>query len=161
MGADFIVATDIMDYRLKQALKFGADKAIDAQEYYADKIRQLNQGRLFDLVIVSTGAMSAIGQALESVDRSGTVLFFAPTEENKKVTIPFNDLFWRNGVTLTSSYAGSPKDYQQALDLIASKKLKISDMITHRLGLAETFKGFQLVAEAKESIKVIIYPQKK
>jgi L-iditol 2-dehydrogenase len=34
-------------------------------------------------------------------------------------------------------------------------------MITHRLGLAETFKGFQLVAEAKESIKVIIYPQKK
>ena len=33
-------------------------------------------------------------------------------------------------------------------------------MITHRLGLAETGKGFQLVADAKDSIKVIIEPQR-
>jgi threonine dehydrogenase-like Zn-dependent dehydrogenase len=31
-------------------------------------------------------------------------------------------------------------------------------MITHRLSLDETGKGFQLVAEADESIKVIIFP---
>jgi L-iditol 2-dehydrogenase len=31
-------------------------------------------------------------------------------------------------------------------------------MITHRLPLAETGVGFKLVAEAKESIKVIIEP---
>jgi L-iditol 2-dehydrogenase len=36
----------------------------------------------------------------------------------------------------------------------------VSDMITHRLGLAETSRGFKLVAEAKESIKVIIEPQR-
>jgi len=33
-------------------------------------------------------------------------------------------------------------------------------MITHRLGLAETQEGFRLVAEARESIKVIIEPQR-
>jgi threonine dehydrogenase-like Zn-dependent dehydrogenase len=33
-------------------------------------------------------------------------------------------------------------------------------MITHRLSLAETGRGFQLVEQAQESIKVIIYPQK-
>jgi L-iditol 2-dehydrogenase len=33
-------------------------------------------------------------------------------------------------------------------------------MITHRLTLAETGIGFQLVAEAKESIKVIIEPHR-
>jgi L-iditol 2-dehydrogenase len=33
-------------------------------------------------------------------------------------------------------------------------------MITHRFGLADTVKGFQLVAEAQESIKVIIEPQR-
>jgi L-iditol 2-dehydrogenase len=33
-------------------------------------------------------------------------------------------------------------------------------MITHRLGLAETGLGFRLVAEAQDSIKVIIEPQR-
>jgi L-iditol 2-dehydrogenase len=33
-------------------------------------------------------------------------------------------------------------------------------MVTHRLSLSETGLGFKLVAEAKESIKVIIYPQR-
>jgi L-iditol 2-dehydrogenase len=32
-------------------------------------------------------------------------------------------------------------------------------MITHRLPLAETQEGFRLVAEGRESIKVIIKPQ--
>jgi L-iditol 2-dehydrogenase len=33
-------------------------------------------------------------------------------------------------------------------------------MITHRLGLSEAVKGFKLVTEAKESIKVVIEPHK-
>jgi len=34
----------------------------------------------------------------------------------------------------------------------------IGEMITHRLGLAEAGLGFQLVADAQNSIKVIIEP---
>jgi len=36
----------------------------------------------------------------------------------------------------------------------------VADMITHRLGLAETGKGFELVEKAGESIKVIVEPQR-
>jgi len=96
---------------------------------------------------------------LVSVERGGTILFFAPTDKDIKIPLPFNELFWRTEITLTSSYAGSPKDYKEALDLIASRRLNISEMITHRLGLLDTALGFKLVAEAKESIKVIIEPQ--
>ena len=87
--------------------------------------------------------------------------FFAPTDPN--VTIPFsiNDIFWRNEVTLTTSYAGSPADHETAMELIHAKRVNVKDMITHRFGLAEIVKGFQHVAEAKESIKVIIEPQSK
>ncbi len=160
MGAGRIIATDISDYRLKQAKRFGADISINAKEYSADMLRSLNGGRLADLVIVSTGSLSAIEQALESVERGGTVLFFAPTDKDRKISVPFNELFWRTEITLTSSYAGSPSDYKEALDLITSGKLDISSMITHRLSLSEIGLGFKLVAEAQESIKVIIYPQK-
>ncbi|MBU4473226.1 MAG: zinc-dependent dehydrogenase, partial [Candidatus Omnitrophica bacterium] len=153
-----IVATDIVEYRLKQAERFGADVSILAKEYSTDIIRQKNQGRLFDLVIVSTGAASAILQALESVERGGTILFFAPTDKGGQIPISFNELFWRTEITLSSSYAGSPQDYKQALDWIAGGKLNVTEMITHRLGLEEIGSGFRLVSEAKDSIKVIIEP---
>jgi len=155
-----VFATDVSEYRLKAAGKFGAEKAINAKEYSPETLRDINNGRLADLVVICTGAPQAIEQALESVERGGTVLFFAAAGRDEKIPLPINEIFWRNEVTLTSSYAGSPKDYKDALDLIVAGKLDVRDMITHRLPLARTQEGFKLVSEADESLKVIIEPQK-
>lgn len=160
LGAGCLVATDIIDYRLEAARQFGADAAIPAKENLPSRLRQVNQGRLADLVIVCTGATSAIAQALQSVERGGTILFFAPTNPGVTIPISVNDLFWRNDITLTTSYAASPADYTVALELIRARRVDINRMITHRLGLAEAGLGFQLVAEAQNSIKVIIEPQR-
>jgi L-iditol 2-dehydrogenase len=160
LGAEKIMATDINEYRLEMAGKFGADTVISAADYLPERLQQINDGRLADAVIVCTGAESAIGQALKSVDRSGTVLFFAPTGPGVEIPFSPNDVFWRNDVTLTTSYAASPADYQEALELIKEGTVNVQSMITHRLPLAETAEGFRLVAEAGESIKVIIEPQK-
>jgi L-iditol 2-dehydrogenase len=94
------------------------------------------------------------------VERGGTVLFFAPTGPGVTFPLSINDVFWRNDVTLTTSYAGSPADYAAALKLIQARRLPVSEMITHRLGLGETGLGFRLVAGAGESLKVIIEPQR-
>jgi len=160
LGARCVVATDITDYRLEAARQLGADATIHAKEDLPGRLCQVNQGRLADLVIVCTGATSAITQALQSVERGGTILFFAPT--NPGVTIPFsiNDILWGNDITLTTSYAASPVDYTAALELIRAGRINIDEMITHRLTLAEAGAGFQLVADAQNSIKVIIEPQR-
>lgn len=159
-GASLIIATDINEYRLAAAKKFGADLAVNAAEYTPEIFKDKNKGLLADLVIVCAGATGAIKQAVESVERAGTILFFAPTNGNIGVEIPFNKLFWRNCITLMSSYAGSPDDHVKALGLIANKKVNVKDMITHRLPLDKIGEGFKLVAEAKESLKVIIEPQR-
>ena len=160
LGASRVIATDINEYRLEAAPRFGADTTIHGDEDVPARLRQVNMGRLADLVIVCTGAASAIDQALKSVDRGGTILLFAPTDSGVTIPISINELFWRNDVTLTTSYAGSPADYQTALDLIGAGTVSVCQMITHRLGLAETGLGFQLVADAHNSIKVIIQPQR-
>lgn len=159
-GVNRIIATDISSYRLKAALNLGADFAFSAQEDIPNCVRQVNDGYLADIIILGTGAVSAINQAFQSIARGGTILFFAPTA--KDVTIPFsiNDTFWRTEITLTTSYAGNRTEHIEALDMIASKRVKVERMITHRLPLSETQKGFQLVIEAQDSIKVIIEPQK-
>jgi L-iditol 2-dehydrogenase len=159
-GASRVVATDIVDYRLKAARRFGASIAFYADDDLPSRLREANQGRLADLVIVCTGAKAAIGQALDSVERGGTVLLFAPTDPGVTIPVSINELFFRNDITLTTSYAGSPADYQAALELISTGKVAVRDMITHRLSLAEAGLGFQLVAEARDSIKVIIEPQR-
>jgi L-iditol 2-dehydrogenase len=159
-GAKRIIATDVNDFRLESARKFGADAVIHADEYRPERLLELNDGRLADLVIVCTGATPAIEQALRSVEPGGAVLFFAPAQPGVTMPVPLNEIFWRKDVTLATSYAGSPADHLEALKLIGSGKIRAADMITHRLGLAETGKGFQLVAKAKDSIKVIIEPQK-
>ncbi len=160
LGTGCLVATDIIDYRLEAARQFGADATIHAKENLPSRLRQVNQSRLADLVIVCTGATSAITQALQSVERGGTILFFAPTNPGITIPISVNDLFWRNDITLTTTYGASPTDYTAALELIRAHRVDINRMITHRLGLAETGLGFQLVTEAQNSIKVIIEPQR-
>ena len=135
----------------------GADVVIHAKEDVPARLRQANEDRLADLVIVCTGAFPAFLQALQSVDRGGTVLFFAPTEPGVDLPVPVND-FWRNGITLMPSYGNSPLDAAVAIELIRARRVPVHEMITHRLSLTETGLGFRLVAEAGESIKVIIEP---
>ena len=159
-GAKRIFATDISDFRLAAAKKFGADHAISAKDYTPEMLKSLNDGYLADFVIICAGAKSAFEQGLHSVERGGTVLIFAAAGKDELLPVPTNDIFWRNEVTIMSSYAGSPDDHREALAKIASHKINVCDMITHRFGLGDTGVGFKLVAEAKDSIKVIINPQK-
>jgi len=158
-GAEKIIATDISKYRLDAARRMGADILIDATKDVPKLVREANGGRPVDYAIVCAGAPSAIDQALKSIDRGGTILLFAPPLPGTQVPVPFGDL-WKDEITITMTYAGSPDDFKEAINLLKTKKVMVSDMITHRFGLADTGKGFELVAKAGESIKVIIEPQR-
>ena len=159
LGAGRVIATDIDDYRLETAKKLGADMVINAKENVTEKVKQYNDGRLADIVVLCTGALPAVKQAINSVDRGGTLLFFAPTEPGVEIPFPLFDL-WNKGVKMVSTYAGGPRDIADAIELIRFKKVTVTDMISHKLPLSEAAKGFKLVAQAQESIKVVLYPQK-
>ena len=161
-GASRVIATDISEHRLSAAQQYGADVTIHAEEDIPSCVCDALEGQLADIVIVCTGATSAMNSALRSVDRGGTVLMFAAAERDATIPVSINDLFWRTEITLTSSYAGSPADYNTALEMISSKRLNVSEMITHRLKLAEIGLGFHLTAHPEEqnSLKVIVQPQR-
>jgi L-iditol 2-dehydrogenase len=159
LGAGRIVTTDISAYRLEMARQLGADAVFDAREDIPVRLREINDYRLTDLVIVCTGALSAFKQALHSVDRGGTILCFATTEPGVDLPVPINE-FWRNEIKLMPSYGNSPLDATLAIELIRSGRVPVEKMITHRLPLTETGRGFRLVAGGGESMKVIIEPQK-
>lgn len=158
-AAGRILAVEPVQSRRRAALEFGADAAISPQEDAAQNFRSLNQGRLADLVMVCTGAKSAQSQALDLVERGGTVLFFAPTATDVEVRVSINNFFFRNDITLTTSYGAAPLDSWQALQLLPNPNIRFQDMITHRFPLEKTGEGFQLVASAQDSLKVLVFPK--
>ena len=98
-GIKKIIAVDINEYRLEAAKRFGADFVFNANGNIPEKIKEINENRLADLVIVCTGALTAAKQALQCIDKGGTILFFAVPKPDEKLEIPIND-FWRNEIKI-------------------------------------------------------------
>jgi L-iditol 2-dehydrogenase len=157
-GAKTIIATDINDYRLEAAERFGADCAAHGSGEIEEIVKGANDGRLADCVILCTAASSAFSQAFRAADRASTILLFAPTEPGVEVSMPLYDLYFK-GATILFSYAAVDEDIREAIELMSTGKVAVQEMITHRFGLSDIQKGFNLVSEANESIKVIIQPQ--
>ncbi|MFN4132757.1 MAG: alcohol dehydrogenase catalytic domain-containing protein [Candidatus Hadarchaeales archaeon] len=156
-GVGKIIATDISDYRLKAAEKFGADETIDARENVPRIVKEIAGGA--DWVIVCTGAEKAAAQAADAVDRGGVILFFAVPPPGVDVRMPLAD-FWRNEISVMTSYGAAPRDLAEALALLSEKRVKIDGLITHRFRLSEAQKAFSMVAAGGECLKVIIEPQR-
>ncbi|HKX19781.1 MAG TPA: alcohol dehydrogenase catalytic domain-containing protein [bacterium] len=156
-GARRVLASDISDYRLAAARRFGADVAFRPGGDLAAQVREANEGRLADLVIVCTGAGPAIAGALRSAEPGSTVMLFAPSGPDYTFPpVPFNETFFRTDLTATTSYGAAPADYAEALDLITRRVVGVDDMVTHRFGLSGAAEGFRLAATAGDSIKVIL-----
>lgn len=158
LGAGRVFATDVSEYRLDWARKSGAAEAFDAiaaGERLPELLREANNGNLADLVILCTGASSAIDQGLACLDNGATFIVFAVPAPGHDHPMPLNEL-WRREVTVRTAYGAAPNDLAMALDLIASGRVQVEDLITHRLPIERAAEGFQLVAKAEESVKVII-----
>jgi threonine dehydrogenase-like Zn-dependent dehydrogenase len=107
---------------------------------------------------VCTSALSAIDQAWKCVDKGGCIVFFAVPGPEKRVIVPLN-AFWTQEIRILTSYYCGPLDIEEAIKLLKTRTVEVDGLITHRLPLGEIQKGFGLVMEGRESIKVIIRPQ--
>lgn len=144
LGA-YVIATDIDEWRLSKAKEFGADEVVDVSKEKLDVKA--------DRIIICTGAMSAVKSGFSCMDKKAKMLFFAIPREN--VSLPIVD-FWRNEWTISSSYGAGPSDLKEALELIKNKKVDVDSLITHKIAFSDVQKGFDLVSEAKKSLKVVL-----
>ena len=141
-----VIATDINEFRLEKARQFGADEVFNANE---------EPGIKADRIIMCTGAMPAFEAAFRYIDRKGTIMLFAIP--NKNILIPVED-FWRNELSIVSSYGAAPVDLEEALELIKNGTINVKDMITDRVRLEDIQKGFKIAGGAGNSLKVVVVP---
>ena len=158
LGAGTVAVTDVDNHRLEMARAAGADLVVPAA-LDAPRCMMEHDGRLADKVIICTGAASAAEAALRSVDRGGTVLFFAVGRPGEAIPVDFNP-FWRNDVSLRTCYGAAPLDNWQALKLLSQGAVRVSDMITHRFGLEAIGEAFRTAACPGDCLKVLVEPNR-
>ena len=153
-----VIATDVDKYRLELAKRHGASHVIDAATNVPEQVLDANNGRKADAVVITTSALPAFAQAWKSVDMGGTVVIYTVPGPEKEVVVPLND-FWRKEIKILTSYYCGPDDIEESLKLIAEGRISVDELITHRLPLKETDKGFKMLSNGSESLKIIIKPQ--
>ncbi|MBU2590709.1 MAG: zinc-dependent dehydrogenase [Nitrospinota bacterium] len=157
MGAANIIASDISQTRLEAAIRLGANSTIDARENLPERVRELNNGRLADLVIVCAAAPQAIKNSMECIDRGGVLLLFAVPEAGLDIPVHLFGL-WRDGITLLNTYGAAPIDLMESIELISSGVIEPSRLITDRFPLSKSSEAFQRMIGGGATIKVIIEP---
>ena len=151
-----IIGVDGVDSRRARALSIGAHAAFAPGDAVA-LVKEATGGGA-DVVIVGPGSTAAMDTAAVSVAPGGTIILFTPLPPGERWGMPVNELFFKD-VRITHSYSAGPGDTRKALELLENG-LPAADLITHRLPLTDVRNAYDLVRDAGEALKVIVYPQR-
>jgi L-iditol 2-dehydrogenase len=156
LGASRIVGADRVASRLAQAKESGADDVFDVdRETLAGGAGRLSGGRGFDFVFAGPGNSTVVRAAAEAAAPGGTLLVFTMTPPGEEILLPGHDLYFRE-VSLVPSYSCGPDDTREALELLASRRVAVADLVTHRFPVDRAADAFARARDPNDSVKVVI-----
>lgn len=145
------IAIDINEYRLNCASNFGADLVINGNKDVLKIIKK--NASPPDCIILCCSSPKAIDTAFSLIDKGGIIVFFSVSPPNIKIPFPITR-FWKEQITIITSYGAGPSDLQASLKII--ERIDTKTMITNIFPLLEIQKAFSLVEKQGRSIKVVI-----
>lgn len=157
-GASLVIATDLVEYRLRMALEFGADSFVNAKaQDWETEVLEATGGAGADVVIVTPGSVEAMQQGLKLAGKGGNVLIYGPLPPGVTLPVEVHALLFSEK-TLVTTYSCGPDDTRTALELIRGDRVRTKGLVTHSFGLDEVEGAMRLAAQAAESLKVVIIP---
>ncbi len=155
-GAGRVIGADMVRFRLETALRAGADHVIDVStEDLIDACKRFTSGKGPEMVIVGPGSIQAIEAALEAVSPGGTVVLFTPVPPQEQLVLDVNYIYFKD-INIVTSYSCGPEDTRKALEHLKRGHIDTELVITHRFPIDRAPEAYQLVSEAKDSLKVLV-----
>lgn len=156
-GASKIVAVDIQQGRLDFAKKFAATgtfmpEKVPAEENAARLIREHDLGDGADVIIDASGAEPSIQTGILALRDGGT--YVQGGMGKNEITFPIMAMCIKE-LNVRGSFRYGSGDYQLAVDLIASGKIDVKELITGKVAFREAEQAFQEV-KAGKGIKILI-----
>ena len=157
-GASTVMLVDVNQARLDLAGRAEPDAVIDStKEDPVDAVRKLTDGRGADVIITATGVGQAQEQALEMAALRGRIsLFGGLPKDDSTIRFDSNLVHYRE-LSVFGAYGSAPRHNREALSLIAAGRVRVDDLITHRMPLADVNRAIETVISG-EGLKVVIEP---
>jgi len=177
-GAKRVIGVDILDYRLSAAKRTANSETINAEkDDPVQAIRDMTDGRGADVCVdavgmeaerklkdklaniwhVEVGSIKALKAAISAVRRGGWIsvlgVYGVPYDK-----FPLGQIFDK-GIHLSFGQAPVQKYIEDLIDYLEEGKIKLDDVISHRLPLSEAPRGYEIFNEKKEDcVKVVLKP---
>ena len=169
-GAFPVVAVDLADFRLKLAEKSGAVFTINAgREVVYEKVRELSEGRMADVVFEVTGNPSVIPEAIKLVRKLGKLIILSSPRGPS--TLDFHDeVNAPSRIIIGTHFTSQPevetlyfpwtrrRNTELFFNLLKFKVIDISHLVTHRFKWYEVEKVYsELWRDRTRFLGVILY----
>ena len=155
-GPGKLIVLDLFDDRLELAKQFGADMVLNPMRDDVDAIvKELTEGYGCDIYIEATGAQKSVEQGLNMIRKLGRFVEFSVFKE--PVTVDWSIISDRKELDVLGSHLG-PYCYEPVIKGISNGDLPTEGVVTHEFSLEEFKKGFDLVRNGSESLKVVLNP---
>jgi len=154
-GFGKIFCIDLNEFRLDFAKKFETITINTGNTNALEQIKSETENQGVDVVIVSTSSLSALKDAINFVRKGGTIVMFGVPSKGATVDLDMSEIYSK-GITIVNSYAASDTDTRNAFDLINSKRINVSQLITHEYNLSDAQKAFEHAKTGKDAMKIII-----
>jgi len=156
LGASQIIVSDLVNYRLEAARRFGADLTINPRsESLVKKVEEATNRMGADMVVVTAPNIKVLSEGMNVCRKGGTVCLFAPTPPDEYVRVSSHKLFFSE-FKIIPSYSTSHIETRTALKLISSGRVKAKELITHRFPLDRIKEAFRTAAKNRECLKVVV-----
>ncbi len=157
LGAGWVGGTEISPLRRAAGERDGVDVTVDPRDDGAARaaVDRATEGMGVDLAVVATGHPAVIREATRLVRRGGTVNLFGLPDAGSRLDADLQDLYLR-GVRLIPSYATTEADMAEVHRQVVEGRLRLDDLVSHRLPLARFDEAFRLAATPAEAVKVVV-----
>ncbi len=158
-GATQIFLTGVEPFRLNIGKQMGADRIINvAKENAIEIIKEATGGLGADVVLEMSGVASAMQDGVQMLRRGGRYCFFGIFKENL-VPTPINDIIFNGGRFYGINGRLMFDTWFTVSNLLASKRLDVRPVVTHKLPLSSFAEAFELMTETpKKAGKIVMFP---
>jgi L-iditol 2-dehydrogenase len=150
MGVDNIAVIGGYDNRLALCKEYGAKQIFNYHNEGDNLINNvLSQFGLADRIAETSGSVIAVKQSIELAQRGGKICLVGDYEDKQAFIIP-NDILIKN-LTIFGITA-SPGTWEKAIYLIATKKIEVISLVTHRTTLNKFKQALKMVQNKEDSV---------
>lgn len=150
-----IFGIDMNEFRLDFCKAKEIGQTLSINDNYVENIISGTNGLGADLIIVAAPDMSTVNEAIKVVRKGGSILIMGEPKKSDTIAVDFSIIYTKE-ISMLTSYAASNNDVHDAFELIRSKSINVTQLITHRFSLDECKKALDIARQRQDSIKVVI-----